>query len=142
MLCSEIMENDVKVVRPNDDIAKAASMMRDLEVVFLPVYDSENARLVGTLTDRDIAIRLVAERKPLKTKVSEVMSKEPVFCPDTDEVDEARDLMESHQVSWMIILDENEQIAGVISLSDLDSPGNTLEENQTSVVFAQFVNYC
>ncbi len=55
--------------------------MRDAEVGFLPVCDPEDNKIVGTLTDRDIAIRLVAQRKEAETPVSEIMSTAPIFWP-------------------------------------------------------------
>ena len=134
MLCSEIMEDKVKSVDQNDDVGKAAKMMRDSEIGFVPVCDPESSKLVGTLTDRDITIRLVAENKPPKTKVAEIMSRAPMFCHCNDDVEEARELMEANQISRMIVLDENERLAGVISLFDIagiestDRTGETLSE--------------
>src|SRR5258708_40169066 len=102
MLCSEIMENTVKFVRQNDAVSKAAEMMRDGEIGFVPVCDPKSSKLIGTLTDRDIAVRLLAENKPLKTRLAEIMSTAPVFYHAGDNVEEARELMEAHQISRMI----------------------------------------
>ena len=93
--------------------------MKEAEIGFLLVCDPENNKIVGTLTDRDIAIRLVAQRKEAETSVSEIMSTAPIFCHSDDDVDKARELMESHQVSRMIVLDDNDGLAGILSLRDI-----------------------
>jgi predicted transcriptional regulator len=63
MQCKQIMEQNVQFVGPDEEVASAAESMRDAEVGFLPVCDPEDNKIVGTLTDRDIAVRLVAQRK-------------------------------------------------------------------------------
>ena len=93
--------------------------------------DLENKQVVGTLTDRDIAIRIVAEKREAEIPVSEVMTTAPIFCNSDDDVEQARELMESHQVSRLIVLDNNKRLAGVISLADIPdhkSSGQTLHE--------------
>jgi CBS domain-containing protein len=125
------MEPNVQIVSESDDVEQAAKKMRESEIGFLPVCDSTGRNLVGTLTDRDITLRLVAEGKPPDTKVGEVMTTLPVFCHFDDNVDQARELMGKHQISRMIILDGNDEIAGVISLADIagdPSSGETLKE--------------
>jgi predicted transcriptional regulator len=67
--CSEIMESDVKIINQNEDVVQAAALMRDAEIGFLPVCDSSDSRIVGTLTDRDIAIRFVAEKSQAKQEL-------------------------------------------------------------------------
>ncbi len=131
MLCGEIMENNVKFVGQNDDAGKAAKIMRDAEIGFVPVCDPKSSKLVGTLTDRDITIRLVAENKPPKTRVADIMSTHPIFCHADDDVEEARELMEAHQVSRMIVLDENERVTGVISLADITGNDRTARAGET-----------
>jgi CBS domain-containing protein len=119
MQCKEIMEKDVQFVFADEKVDSAAEMMRDSEIGFVPVCDPENKKVVGTLTDRDIAIRIVAESRAAETPVSEVMTTAPIFCNSDDDVGQARELMESHQVSRVIVLDNSERLAGVISLADI-----------------------
>ena len=76
-------------------------------------------KLLGTLTDRDIAVRLVAEGREAAIPISDVMTTAPIFCHSHDDIDKARDLMESHQVSRVIVLDDNDGLAGIISLADV-----------------------
>jgi CBS domain-containing protein len=131
MQCKEIMKQNVQFIRRDDEVSSAAETMRDAQIGFLPVCNSENNRIVGTLTDRDITIRLVAEKKESETPVSDVMTTAPIFCHSDDDIDKARELMESHQVSRMIVLDDNDGLAGIISLGDIgddESSGHTLHE--------------
>jgi CBS domain-containing protein len=131
MQCKEVMEQNVQFVRRDDEVGSAAKTMRDAEIGFLPVCDPENNKIVGTLTDRDIAIRLVAEGKEPETPVSDVMTTAPIFCHSHDDIDQARKLMESHQVSRVIVLDDNDVLAGIISLADIaddESSAQTLHE--------------
>jgi CBS domain-containing protein len=119
MQCREVMEQNIQFVGLDDEVASAAKTMREAEIGFLPVCDPENNRIVGTLTDRDIAIRLVAEGKEPQIPVSDVMTTAPIFCHSNDDIDKARELMESHQVSRIIVLDDNDGLAGIISLRDI-----------------------
>jgi CBS domain-containing protein len=131
MQCREVMEQNIQFVGLDDEVASAAKTMREAEIGFLPVCDPENNKIVGTLTDRDIAIRLAAEGKEPQIPVSDVMTTAPIFCHSNDDIDKARELMESHQVSRIIVLDDNDGLAGIISLRDItdnESSGQTLHE--------------
>jgi CBS domain-containing protein len=104
--------------------------MKDKDIGFLPVCD-EGGKAVGTLTDRDVTIRVVAEGKDASTKVLEVMTTEVVSCSIEDDVDDAARLMAQHEVSRILITDADGKPAGVISLGDLasqdeDDAGDTL----------------
>lgn len=127
MQCSEVMSKNVQFVHENDDVRDAARKMRDVEIGFLPVCDSETNKLIGTLTDRDITIRMAAEGRTPDVPVEEIMSTAPLFCHANDDLAVARSLMEAHQVSRMIVLDEHNQLAGVISLADIASQGTSGE---------------
>lgn len=118
MRCEEIMKRDVECVSPRDTVEDAASRMRDANVGFLPVCDESN-KVLGTLTDRDIAIRLVAARKPGGTHVEDVMTSEVVACRPEDDVREAENAMAQHQKSRIMCTDAGGRLLGVISLSDI-----------------------
>ena len=131
MQCKQIMRQNVQFVRGDDEVGSAAETMRNAEIGFLPVCDPENNKIVGTLTDRDITIRLVAEKKMPETPVADIMTTAPIFCHSNDDIGKARELMESHQVSRIIVLDDNDGLAGIISLADIavdESSGHTLHE--------------
>lgn len=131
MLCKDQMEPRVEAIQQTLPVRDAARLMKKRDIGFLPICDAKGQRLVGTLTDRDIAIRFAADGMPPETPVEKVMSKNVICCHADDDVDEARRLMEKNQVSRMIVLDENNHVAGVIGLADLAGDGvldETLEQ--------------
>lgn len=107
LLCSEVMNRDVKVIAESEPTAKATSIMREYNIGFMPVCDANRSKLVGTITDRDIAVRLVGQGKPIDTPIAEVMTKNLIFCHSDELLTEARELMEGNQVSRMTVLDSN-----------------------------------
>jgi CBS domain-containing protein len=118
MQIREIMTRDVDVIPPNASIRDAAAKMKELDVGVIPVCDGE--KLQGMLTDRDIAIRAVAEdRDPSQTPVSEVMSTEIAYCFEDESLEQAANLMESKQIRRLPIVDRNKQLIGIISLGDI-----------------------
>ena len=118
MKINEIMTRNVEVVQPNSVLQEAAGKMKSLNVGSLPVCD--NRKLLGIITDRDIAIRAVADgRDPATTKVSETMSPDLVYCFEDQDIKDAANLMERHQIRRLPILDRNQQLVGIVSLGDL-----------------------
>jgi len=118
MLCEDIMKTEVECVSPVDTIEDAARKMRDDNVGFLPVCD-EGRQVLGTITDRDIAIRAVAEGRPLETPVATLMSIDVIACRPEDPLSEAEQLMAQHHKSRIMVVDAGGKLCGVISLSDL-----------------------
>jgi CBS domain-containing protein len=118
MKCRQIMKTNVKFCAPTDGVFAAAQMMRDEEVGFIPVCDKD-LRVVGVITDRDIAVRVVAERLSGDTPVRRIMTKNPIACHPDDPLDEVMAMMERHKISRMLCLDGNDALAGVLSLSDI-----------------------
>jgi CBS domain-containing protein len=122
MLCEELMKTDVECVSPVDSIEDAARLMREANVGFLPVCD-ESRRVLGTITDRDIAIRAVADALPGSTPVEDVMTDEVVACSPKEDVEAALELMGENRKSRIICLDGEGHLAGIISLSDIAQLG-------------------
>jgi CBS domain-containing protein len=118
MRCEQLMKSDVEFISPEDTITAAATRMRDCNIGFLPVCDRDG-RVVGTLTDRDIATRVVAAGLPGRTPVSQVMTDEVVACHPHDEIREAERLMAGYHKSRIVCVDNDDHVVGVISLSDL-----------------------
>jgi CBS domain-containing protein len=118
MLCSEIMKAQPECLGPAVPVSEAARRMMNTNVGFLPVCDTSGA-VIGTITDRDIAVRIVAEQLPATTPVVSVMTQEVVACNTKDDLGRARQLMEKHRKSRIMCLDDDGHLAGVISLSDL-----------------------
>jgi CBS domain-containing protein len=118
MKVKDIMTSNVECVWPDDTLQEAALKMKEMEIGPLPVCD--RLHIVGMLTDRDIAIRGVAEgRDPRSTKVSDVMTREVIRCFEDEEVEEAERLMQSRQVRRILVVNRDERLVGILSLGDL-----------------------
>lgn len=118
MRCEEIMTRDVESVLPGDTCQLAARKMREANIGFLPVCDA-SGEVQGTVTDRDIAVRLVAHGLPAQTNVWEVMTREVVSCLPDDEIAEAARLMGEREITRLVVLDHADRLVGVLSLADL-----------------------
>jgi CBS domain-containing protein len=130
MRCQEIMKDDVACLAPTDSAEVAARTMRDLNVGFLPVCD-RSGKPIGTITDRDLAIRLVAEHGALDTEISRLMTGAVVACRAEDDVQMAQALMAEHHKSRIIVVEDDGRVAGVISLSDIADRVGGLRAAQT-----------
>lgn len=119
MLCSELMKHDVERCLDSTIVADAAAIMRDRNVGFLPVTKADGV-VVGTITDRDIAVRVLAEgRAPDRTRVDEVMTRDVMACRPEDDLGVVEHLMGQHRRSRIVCTDSAGRIAGVISLSGI-----------------------
>src|SRR4051812_30765388 len=99
---AEAMTREVRLTNPDQPISEAARIMAEIDAGALPV--SENDRLVGMITDRDIAIRAVAQDKPASTKVREVMSKEVLYCFDDEDLEDVALNMSETKVRRMPVV--------------------------------------
>jgi CBS domain-containing protein len=118
MLVKEAMTRDVEVIHPDATLQEAAEKMRTLDIGPLPVCEGD--RVVGMLTDRDIAIRAVAEGyDPWTDKVRDAMTTEVVYCFDDQTVEQAAQLMKDKQIRRLIVLDGNRRLVGILSLGDI-----------------------
>jgi CBS domain-containing protein len=119
MLIRDIMTKGVECTKPTATLREAARMMKELNVGPLPVC-GENDRLVGIITDRDIAIRAVAEGDdPDVTPVGAVMTPKILYCYDDQDVGEAARMMEENQVRRLVVLNGAKRLVGIVSLGDL-----------------------
>jgi len=116
-----IMTSEVGVCSINDVVRYAAEMMRECDCGAIPVVDSrDNMRLVGIITDRDIAIRAVANGlDSSSTKVGECMSNEISFVLPDSTIHEVEQIMENRQVRRVPVVDENRRVCGMVSLADI-----------------------
>jgi len=117
MKVSDIMTRDVRLLSPDQTIREAAKLMAEVDAGALPV--GENDRLVGMITDRDIVIRAVAQGKSADTKVADVMSKEMLYCLDTDAIDDVGRNMAKAQVRRLPVVNKDKRLVGIVSLGDL-----------------------
>jgi len=121
MRCQDIMKREVLCLEVNDTIRSAALKMRDHGIGFMPVCDDQRS-VVGTITDRDICVRAVADGLSADTPVSECMSNEELcFCSPDADLAEAQRVMGREHKSRLLVLDDDMHLCGVISLSDLAS---------------------
>ena len=123
MRISECMTREVQLAGPNDTIADVAKTMARLDAGALPVR--ENDRLVGMITDRDIAVRAVALGRGPDARVSEVMNAEVKYCFDDEEVGDVLRKMGELQVRRMPVLNHDKRLVGIISLGDLATSSQT-----------------
>ena len=117
MRVSECMTRDVRIANPDESIRDAARIMAEVDAGSLPVGD--NDRLVGMITDRDIAVRGVAEGKGPDTPIRDVMSAEVKYCYDDQEVDEVLRNMGDIKVRRLPVINREKRLVGIISLGDL-----------------------
>jgi CBS domain-containing protein len=118
MLCHDLMKTAVRCVPPEATVEDAAAIMRDEGIGFLPVCDARR-HVLGTITDRDIAIRVVAAGESPAQALRKFMTREVVACRPGDDLDYAQELMSQERVSRIMCIDESGELQGVISLSDL-----------------------
>jgi CBS domain-containing protein len=129
MQIREVMTEGAEVISPHAPAIEAASKMRELEVGALPVCDGE--RLEGLLTDRDIAVRLVAEGLDASlTKVNEIMTPGATYCFDDQTLEEAATVMEAHQIRRLPILNRSHRLVGMLSLGDLAVRAHATEDRE------------
>ncbi len=117
MRVSEAMSPNVRVVSPGETIRHVAQIMAEIDAGVLPV--GENDKLVGMITDRDIAIRAVGEGKSPDTSVREVMSQEVKYCFDDDDLDEVSRNMGDLQVRRLPVVNRDKRLVGIVSLGDI-----------------------
>jgi CBS domain-containing protein len=119
VLVEELMTPDPATVLPSGSLTEAARIMRDVNIGFLPVMEADGS-VVGVLTDRDIVVRAVGEDlPPSRTRVEEVMTEQVVFCRSGDDIAVCAALLRANQISRLVVLGDDELLAGVISLADL-----------------------
>jgi len=114
----EIMSRDVECIGPETTILEAAEKMRDLDIGFLPVCDRD--RLVGTVTDRDIAVRSVAQGRDARdASIQEIMTPQVFYCYEDDDVEMASRRMQEQEIRRILVLNRQKRLVGVLSIGDL-----------------------
>jgi len=119
----DVMTSDPCAIDAGKSVAYAAKMMRDEDVGLAPIVEGD--KLIGMLTDRDIAIRVVAEgRNPDQVTVSEVASKQVVTIDPQQDLDEALRIMAKHQVRRLAVVEEDGKLVGVVAQADVAREGD------------------
>jgi CBS domain-containing protein len=129
----ELMTSNPQTVEPSATVVEAAKVMKERDTGIVPVVQGD--RLVGTITDRDVAIRVVAAGKdPQSTTVSEIASKEVVTVEPGQNLDEALRLMAKHQIRRLPVVDDDGTLVGIVSQADVarsasdEQTGEVVEE--------------
>ena len=115
---AEVMSRNVKLVAPDDTIAEAAKIMAKADTGILPV--GEDDKLVGMLTDRDIAVRLVAQGKdPSKTSVRDAMTSEVKYCFEDEDLEHVAENMAEQRLRRLPVVNREKRLVGIVSIGDL-----------------------
>ena len=118
MKVKEMMHKGVEWVSPDTPVATLAKKMLQHDVGALPI--GENDRLIGMVTDRDIAMRGVAKGKDIsKLTAGDIMTKSVIWCRDTENVDDAARIMEKKRIRRLPVIDEHKRMVGMLSLGDI-----------------------
>jgi CBS domain-containing protein len=117
MRINEVMTRDVRTITPEESISQAAKMMAEIDAGAIPV--GENDRLVGMITDRDIAVRAVAQDKGPDTKVRDVMTPDVKYCFEDEDVDHVAKNMGDIQVKRLPVVNRDKRLVGTVSLGDI-----------------------
>jgi CBS domain-containing protein len=126
MKVRDAMTRDVRLVRPDQTIREAAHLMAELDIGCLPVEHQD--RMVGMITDRDIAVRAISEGLGPQTPVRDVMSREVKYCYEDQSVDEVTRNMAEIRVRRLPVLNRHKRLVGIISLGDLAIAGPAQED--------------
>jgi CBS domain-containing protein len=118
MLAKEVMSRSIKIIPSNTSLQAAAELMRGMEIGTLPV--SEDGRIVGMLTDRDIVVRAVADgADPRATPAREVMSRDVISCYEDQDARDVAYVMEQKKVRRVVVVNRKNEAVGLISVDDL-----------------------
>ena len=128
MKVSQVMTPNVTIASPTQTIRDAARMMAEIDSGVLPVGDKD--RLVGIVTDRDIAIRALGKGLKATAKVRDVMSGEVKYCFDDEDVEHVLENMGDLQVRRLPVLNRDKRLIGIVSLGDLAANGGSAEAGE------------
>ena len=117
MKVADVMTTNVRLVTPNQTLREAAKMMLEADIGAVPV--TENDRLVGMITDRDIAVRGVANGKGPSAKVKAIMTEQVKYCFEDEDLDQISKNMASIQMRRLPVMNREKRLVGIVSLGDL-----------------------
>ena len=135
MQVREVMTREVCVISPDDTIERAAQLMGQIDAGILPVR--ENDRLVGMITDRDIAVRGVAEGCGPDARVRDVMSQEVKYCFDDEDLDHVAKNMGDIRIRRLPVVNRDKRLVGIISLGDVAQKEDTRTTGEATAGVSQ-----
>ena len=133
MKCKEVMTANPVCCTPDETAARVAKFMKTENVGSVPICESrQSKKLVGIVTDRDLALQVVAAGKdPNTVKVADVMTHDPVTCRPEEDFEHALEMMEMRQIRRLPVVDNNGQLIGIIAQADIairaEEPDKTAE---------------
>ncbi len=122
MKVGKVMCTDVQLIHPDETLRHAATLMKEIDAGALPV--GEDDKLVGMVTDRDIAIRGIAEGKGPDAKVRQVMTQEVRYCFEDEDVAHVTENMAELQVRRLPVMSRDKRLVGIVALADLATEGS------------------
>ena len=133
--CDEVMTKNPVCCLPNDMVSKVALLMKSQDIGPVPIIENEQTKkLVGIVTDRDLALKIVAEgRDPKTTKAEDVMTRKVVTCRAEDDVQKALDAMAANKLRRIPVVDNDNGIVGIIAQADVATRVNQPEKTATVV---------
>jgi CBS domain-containing protein len=133
--CNEVMTKNPVCCRPDDMVVKVAQLMQSENIGSIPVIENEQTqKLVGIVTDRDLALKIVAKGQDAKsTKVEAVMTRQIVTCRTGDDLQMALEAMAEHQLRRIPIVDDDDKIVGIIAQADVATRVNLPEKTAAMV---------
>ena len=141
MKCCDIMNRNLEWLAETDSVLKAATVMAEAGVGFLPICDARQ-RVIGVVTDRDLTTRALAKQvAPATTSAALVMSSPAITCLETMDVRDAEQLMVEERKGRLVVTDADGKLAGVLSLADLveKAPGRRSAETLRSILWREAI---
>lgn len=128
--CIEVMTRNPVSARPEDSVASVARLMKENDIGPVPIVeDNASKRLAGIVTDRDLAIKVVAAgRDPQTTPVREVMTTNVITCRADDDIEAALDAMSTQQLRRIPVVDDGNMLIGIIAQADIATRMNNPEK--------------
>ncbi len=125
----DVMTKNPVCATPDDVVAHVARLMKDNDIGPVPIVEGASKKLVGIVTDRDLALKVVAEgRDPSSTKVRDVMTRDVVTCRADDEVEDSLQAMSKHQLRRILVVDDSDTLVGIIAQADIATRMNEPEK--------------
>ena len=134
--CNEVMTKNPVCCLPSDTVSTVAELMKSKDIGPVPIIENEQTKkLVGIVTDRDLALKIVADaRDPRSTKAEEVMTREVVTCRAEDDLQNAMDAMSGHKLRRIPVIDNNNRIVGIIAQAGVMTPCFDQSEKTAAMV--------
>ena len=128
--CSEVMTKNPVSAMPTDTVVNVAQLMKERDIGPVPIVEDKlSKKLIGVVTDRDLAMKVVADGlDPNTTLARDVMTKDVVTCQEDDEIDSALNAMSKHQLRRILVVDADDALVGIIAQADVATRMNAPEK--------------